>query len=81
MTKIMVVDGQPECPNCGAHLYANFTVTAGAYLEWDRDEECWTEGLRCFEAVGPIQEVYCDNCRFILRGDAIHSVEVEVEGS
>ena len=77
MTKIYVIDRMPECPECCSHLMATVATTTVEYLNYDEDRECWERGLKSHECSGHIVEIFCQDCGFVLRGDEIHTVEVE----
>lgn len=77
MTKILVEDGIVQCPECGDMLQALYLVKTIVYIRWDEKGERWERGLKSHEESDSLTEIFCPSCGFVLRGDAIHSVEVE----
>lgn len=78
MTKIVVEDGIVVCPDCCDQLQALYLVKTVAYIQWNEKGERWEKGLKSHVEGDSLVEIFCPTCGFVLRGDAIHTVEVEV---
>ena len=77
MTKIVALDGMVECPECYDQLQALYLVKTVVYIRWNKREQRWERGLKSHTEGHSLVEIFCPTCGFALKGDAIHTVEVE----
>ncbi len=77
MTKIMVIDGMVQCPECGDQLMGKYAVDLVAYLRWNEKEKCWEMGLISHEEKDFLFTIFCQDCGFSIDENAIPGVEVE----